>query len=137
MIIIVHTTPSKHLSEIRCNTRRACFQCSASLHITVGKVYWKVKPGRSGFTQNFDSGSGSWSGRKLQNPAGVDSFVPLDRWPPLPPNMHCNYTLYSEQKNLLTITYSSLYTISSFALGGVNSLDDPWSFAASTPSCIL
>jgi len=62
--------------------------------------------------------SGSWSGRKLQNPAGVDSFVPLDRWPPLPPNMHCNYTLYSEQKNLLTITYSSLYTISSFALGG-------------------
>jgi len=76
----------------------------------------KSEAGRSGFTQNFDSGSGSWSGRKLQNPAGVDS-VPLDPWPPLPPNMHCNYTLYSEQKNLLTITYSPLYTTSSFALG--------------------
>jgi len=33
-----------------------------------------------GFSQNFDSGSGSEG--KMQNPSGVDSGTP-DQWPPL------------------------------------------------------
>ena len=80
------------------------------------KSLLKSEAGRTGFTQNFDSGSSSWSGRKLQNPAGVDS-VPLDPWQPLPPNMHCNYTLYPEQKTFTNYQALFLYTISSFALG--------------------
>jgi len=45
---------------------------------------WKSYSGSgSGFSQIFDSGSGSGSERKTQNPAGVDSGYP-DPVPPLP-----------------------------------------------------
>ena len=51
-----------------------------------------MKPSLSGFTQTFD-----WVWilvrEKIAKSCRSDS-IPLDPWPPLPPNMHCNYTLY-------------------------------------------
>ena len=101
--------------------------CFIAHNCTKGAL--KSEPDRTGFTQNFDSASGSWSGGKLQNPAGVDS-VPLAPLPPLPPNMHCNHTSYPEQKTFTN--YYALFPLHNKQLcpWEVGSLDDPRSFAA-------
>jgi len=59
----------------------------------------------SGFSQIFDSGSGSGSERKTQNPAGVDSGNP-DPVPPLKQS-GINRDVFSDQCRHITQKYDT------------------------------